>query len=107
MISHDRAQELISTRLDAPLTPVEHRELQSHLATCSMCRVFAGHTDELMHGLQALPRLAPSPAVSRAVMAAVNTEDSGWAWLSRVLNALSSPGLAVASGLALVVALAG
>ena len=33
MISHDRAFELISARMDAPLTPAEHHELQVHLAT--------------------------------------------------------------------------
>jgi hypothetical protein len=107
MISHDRAEELISTRLDAPLTPAEHRELQSHLATCAACRVFAGQTDVLMQGLQALPRLAPSPTVSRAVMSAIASEETGWAWLGRILQTLSSPGLAVASGLALVVVLSG
>ena len=71
MISHDRAQELISARMDAPLAPAEHRELQRHLATCDSCRDFVGQADELARGLQVLPRLAPSPAVSRAVMAAV------------------------------------
>ena len=40
MISHDRAQELISARMDAPLTPAEHRELQRHLAACDSCRDF-------------------------------------------------------------------
>ena len=54
-----------------------------------------------------LPRLAPSPAVSRAVMAAVRADTPAWGWLRRSLQALSSPGMAVASGLALVVALAG
>jgi hypothetical protein len=107
MISHDRAEEFISARLDAPLTPAEHRELQSHLATCAACRIFAGHNDEFMHGLQTLPRLAPSPAVSRGVMAAISTEETGWGWLGRILQTLSSPGLAVASGLALVVVLSG
>jgi hypothetical protein len=107
MISHDRAQELISARMDAALTPAEHRELQRHLAECDSCRGFVGQADDLARGLQVLPRLAPSPAVSRAVMAAVRADTSGWGWLRRSLQALSSPGMAVASGLALVVALAG
>jgi hypothetical protein len=107
VISHDRAQELISARMDAALTPAEHRELQRHLATCDSCRDFVGQADDLARGLQVLPRLAPSPAVSRAVMAAVRADASGWGWLRRSLQMLSSPGLAVASGLALVVALAG
>ena len=54
-----------------------------------------------------LPRLAASPTVSRAVMAAVSTDTSGWSWLRHGLQTLSSPGMAVASGLALVVAMAG
>jgi hypothetical protein len=107
MISHDRAQELISARMDAPLAPAEHRELQRHLAACDSCRAFVAQADDLARGLQVLPRLAPSPAVSRAVMAAVRTDTSGWGWLRRSLQTLSSPGMAVASGLALVVALAG
>src|SRR5918994_741860 len=107
MNSHERAQELISARMDASLTPAEHRELQRHLATCDSCRDFVAQADDLARGLQVLPRLAPSPAVSRTVMAAVRADTSGWGWLRRGLQTLSSPGMAVASGLALVVALAG
>src|SRR5918995_4655836 len=107
MNSHERAQELISARMDAPLTPADHRELQRHLAACDSCRDFVGQADDLARGLQVLPRLAPSPAVSRAVMAAVRTDTPGWSWLRRSLQTLSSPGMAIASGLALVVALAG
>src|SRR5918995_205660 len=107
MISHDRAQELISARMDAPLAAAEHRELQRHLAACDSCRDFVSQADDLARGLQVLPRLAPSPAVSRAVMEAVRADTPGWGWLRRSLQALSSPGTAVASGLALVVVLAG
>ncbi|MBA3449669.1 MAG: zf-HC2 domain-containing protein [Chloroflexia bacterium] len=107
MISHGRAQELISARMDVPLSAAEQRELQTHLATCDACRVFVSSADDLARGLQVLPRLAPSPAVSRAVMAAVSAESSGWGWLRHGLQALSSPGMAVASGLALILALAG
>src|SRR5829696_1284651 len=107
MISHDRAQELISARMDVPLAAVEHRELQRHLAACDSCRDFVSQADDLARSLQVLPRLAPSPAVSRAVMAAVRADTPGWGWLRRSLQALSSPGMAVASGLALVVVLAG
>src|SRR5918992_1894035 len=107
MISHDRAQELISARMDAPLAAAEHRELQRHLAACDACRDFVSQADELARGLHVLPRLAPSPAVSRAVMEAVRADTPGWGWLRRSLQTLSSPGMAVASGLALVVVLAG
>src|SRR5215217_2431744 len=107
MISHDRAQELISARMDAPLTPAEHHELQRHLAACDSCRDIDRRADELARGLQLLPPLAPSPVVSRAVMVAVRADMPGWGWLRRSLQTLASPGMAVASGLALVVALAG
>jgi hypothetical protein len=107
MISHDRAQELISARMDAPLAAAEHRELQRHLAVCDSCRDFVSQADDMARGLQVLPRLAPSPAVSHAVMEAVRADTPGWGWLRRSLQALSSPGMAVASGLALVVVLAG
>jgi hypothetical protein len=107
MNSHERAQELISARMDAPLSPAEHRELQAHLATCTSCRLFVTQVDELSRGMQIMPRLGPSPDVSRAVLATVYGEDAGWLWLRRGLQLLSSPGLAVASAVALVVALSG
>ncbi len=107
MTSHDRAQELISARMDAPLTAAEHRELNAHLAACDSCRLFVASADDLARDLHAMPRLAPSPAVSRAVMASISSESGGWGWLRGALQTLSSPGMAVASGLALVAALAG
>lgn len=107
MISHERAEELISARMDAPLTPAEHYELQSHLAACPTCRVFVSQADDIARGLHGLTRLPASPAVSRAVMSAVREEQTGWAWLSQALQAFSSPGLAAAASMALVVALAG
>jgi hypothetical protein len=107
MISHDRAQQLISARIDVLLTATEQRELHQHLAVCDACRDFVGQVDNLARGLQVLPRLAPSPAVSRAVMAAIRADTPAWGWLRRGLQAMSSPGMAVASGLALVVALTG
>jgi hypothetical protein len=106
MNSHERALELISARMDAPLTPSEHRELQAHLAACSSCRVFVTQVDELSRGMQSMPRLGPSPEVRRGVLATVYGEDTGWLWLRRGLQLLSSPGLAMASAVALVVALA-
>ncbi|MCC7025257.1 MAG: zf-HC2 domain-containing protein [Thermomicrobiales bacterium] len=107
MISHDRAQELVSARMDAPLTPAEHRELQNHLAECPSCRAFVAQADDLARGLQTMSHLGPSPVVSRAVMDAISSDTSGWSWLRQALQALSSPGMAVASSMALVLALAG
>ncbi|MDQ2652289.1 MAG: zf-HC2 domain-containing protein, partial [Chloroflexota bacterium] len=107
MISHERAEELISARMDAPLNPAEHYELQSHLAACPTCRVFVSQADDIARGLYGMTRLHASPAVSRAVMSAVREEQTGWAWLSQALQAFSSPGMAAAASMALIVALAG
>ena len=107
MISHERAEELISARMDAPLNQAEHYELQAHLAACPTCRVFVSQADDIARGLHGMTRLPASPAVSRAVMSAVREEQSGWAWLSQALQALSSPGMAAAASMALIVALAG
>ena len=107
MISHDRAQELISSRMDTPLAPAEHHELQAHLASCPTCRAFVIQIDDMARGLNDMTRLAPSPAVSRAVMTSISGETGGWGWLRHALQALSSPGMAVASAMALVVALTG
>lgn len=107
MISHDRAQELISARMDAPLPPTEHHELQAHLASCPSCSAFVRHVDHVAYGLQGMSHLSPSPVVSRAVMSAIRAENDGWGWLRRSLQALSSPGMAVASSLALILAFSG
>jgi hypothetical protein len=107
MISHERAEELISARMDAPLNPAEHYELQTHLAACPTCRVFVSQADDIARGLHGMTRLHASPAVSRAVMSAVREEQTGWAWLSQALQAFSSPGMAAAASMALIVALAG
>lgn len=107
MISHDRAQELISARMDAPLTPAEHHELQAHLASCSSCSTFVQHVDHVAYGLQGMSHLSSSPAVSRAVMSSIRNEHDGWGWLRRSLQTLSSPGMAVASSLALILAFSG
>ena len=107
MISHERAEELISARMDAPLNPAEHYELQTHLAACPTCRVFVSQADDIARGLHGMTRVPASPAVSRAVMSAVREEQTGWAWLSQALQTFSSPGLAAVASMALIVALAG
>ena len=107
MISHDRAQELISARMDAPLTPAEHRELKrtsppamragsswavptTWRAGCRGCRI---SRRARRSPARSWPRFAPRM--------------HGWGWLRGALQTLSSPGMAVASSLALVLALAG
>ena len=40
-MEHDRCLELLSARLDGPLTGGEERELEDHLRTCPQCRALA------------------------------------------------------------------
>ena len=65
MISHDRAEELISARMDAPLTSAEHYELHRHLATCDSCRDFVNQRVQFKRGLRdAGASLAVDPFVA-------------------------------------------
>jgi hypothetical protein len=107
MISHDRAQELLSDRLDGPLSLSDARALQDHLRGCAHCRAMADVFGGLATELRVLPSLPPSPAVSRAVLEHVQTRRPAWGWLRSGLGAVGSPAMAAASGLALVAALAG
>ncbi|HEX5497778.1 MAG TPA: zf-HC2 domain-containing protein, partial [Thermomicrobiales bacterium] len=60
MISHERAQRLLSARLDELLPPADRHVLQEHLAHCPECRAFAREADALARELRALPFLPPS-----------------------------------------------
>jgi len=80
-LSHAETQALISARLDGPLDPVAERELNAHLATCESCRAFNASASNLARGLQSLPYLPASPAVTRAVLDHVSTPRSAWSWL--------------------------
>lgn len=107
MISHARAQELLSDRLDGPLALSDARVLQEHLAACPPCRSMADAFGDLAADLRGMPALPPSPAVSRAVLEHVHSRRPAWSWLRTGLGAAGSPAVAVASGLALTAALAG
>ncbi|HEU5432066.1 MAG TPA: zf-HC2 domain-containing protein, partial [Thermomicrobiales bacterium] len=108
MISHERAQRLLSARLDELLPPADHRALQDHLATCPECRLFARQAETLMQDLRGLPFLPPSPAVSRTVMAEIRGGAGGFsplAWLGG-LRFSPGPAVAVVSSFVLIAALA-
>ncbi|HYI25325.1 MAG TPA: zf-HC2 domain-containing protein, partial [Thermomicrobiales bacterium] len=93
-LSHQEAQALISARLDGPLDPVAERELNAHLATCTTCRAFNASATGLATGLQHLPYLPPSPAVTRAVLEHINTPASPWAWLTGAWSSRALPTVA-------------
>lgn len=99
-LSHAEAQALVSARLDGPLDPVAERELNAHLATCESCRAFNVSATQLARGLQGLPRLAPSPAVTRGVLEHVSTPRSG---LTSLFGGLPQNTLPIASAVAAAV----
>ncbi len=99
-LSHAEAQALVSARLDGPLDPVAERELNAHLATCDSCRAFNLSATQLARGLQGMPRMAPSPAVTRAVLEHVSTPRSG---LGSLFGGLPQNALPIASAVAAAV----
>jgi hypothetical protein len=105
-LTHAEAQALVSARLDGPLDPVAERELNAHLATCSSCRAFNASASQLARGLQAMPYLPASPAVTRAVLDHVSTPRSPWTWLTGALPANALPA-ATALAAAVIVVFAG
>ena len=58
MLSCDEALELISARLDGPLSQEEHTRLEEHLSACPACRALADDLDTLH---RELPGLAAQP----------------------------------------------
>lgn len=105
MISHRRAQELISARFDQPLDPIDNRELLTHLATCPVCQRFAEQANILARGLRDLPQLPASPSVNRQVLERISAGRSPWAKFGQLFNPSRSP-VAVATAALIVIAIA-
>lgn len=102
-LSHAETQALISARLDGPLDPVAERELNAHLATCDSCRAFNASTVRLASGLQSLPYLPASPAVTRAVLDHVRAPRSPMSWLSGAFPANALPAASAIAAAVIVV----
>lgn len=102
-LSHAEAQALISARLDGPLDPVAERELNAHLATCASCRAFNASAGTLARGLQNLPYLPASPAVTRAVLDHVSAPRSPWTWFPASLPANVLPAATAIAAAVIVV----
>lgn len=66
-------EELLSARLDGPLTPEENQQLDEHLAACPRCRQYARELEETQKALQAWAA-EPPPAVAGAILDAVQQE---------------------------------
>lgn len=102
-LSHAETQALISARLDGPLDPVAERELNAHLATCDSCRAFNASAGQLARGLQSLPYLPASPAVTRAVLDHVSTPRSPLSWLAGSFPANALPAASAIAAAVIVV----
>lgn len=72
MLSCDEALELISARLDGPLTQEETARLEEHLSVCPACRTLA---DDLTELHEELPQLAARPpaGLKKGVMGQIHT----------------------------------
>jgi predicted anti-sigma-YlaC factor YlaD len=63
-----KASELMSLRLDAPLSGLDERELQEHLATCADCRREWARVRAVSAALERPAFVVPSPHFSARVM---------------------------------------
>ena len=63
-----KASELMSLRLDAPLSAADERELQQHLAECAECRRAWARMQAVAAALERPAFVAPSPQFSARVM---------------------------------------
>lgn len=89
MLSCDQALELMSARLDGPLSREETEELEEHLSACPACRALS---DELALLHQELPTLAAQPpaGLKEGVMDQIRaskvtpfqSKKSRWRWRS-------------------------
>ena len=102
-LTHQRAEELISDRLDGPLDAASQAALSAHLAGCASCGYFAAQMGVMGDGLRELPRLPASPTVARQVRERIAQPATLWDRLGQRLS--GQLGLApVAATAALLVA---
>lgn len=64
----ERFEELLSQRLDQPLSPQEERELEDHLARCPRCRALAADLEQLCGQFACLEELPAPEGFARGVM---------------------------------------
>ena len=64
----ERFEELLSQRLDQPLSPQEERELEDHLARCSSCRALAADLEQLCGQFACLEELPAPEGFAQGVM---------------------------------------
>ncbi|MBQ3134902.1 MAG: zf-HC2 domain-containing protein [Oscillospiraceae bacterium] len=88
-MSCDKYLDLISARLDAPLSPADEAELTAHLDTCSACRAIA---DDLanIHGTLSGCTAVPPAELAQGVMRSIRGQRTARRRTIRQLGALAA-----------------
>ena len=73
-MDHDRCFELLSARLDGPLSEEEERALEDHLAHCPDCRALAEQLEQLHTGFSGLEELKAPAGFTGRVMEQIGGE---------------------------------
>ena len=107
--SHARYRELISERLDAPLTSRDQRELMAHLASCAGCRAVERDYRQQRSRLRSMPAAPPPRELWALTAAALDREMAGGGYRPAADPSRPTAGrrilLTSAAGLGLVLAL--
>lgn len=88
-MSCDKYLDLISARLDGPLSPEDEAQLTAHLNTCPQCRAIAddlAHIHSAMSGAAAVPPAELAQGVMKSIRAQRTTRKRTW----RQLGALAA-----------------
>ena len=97
MISCERAWELLSQRLDEPLSPQETQQLEEHLASCPSCRQDQEELEQLDQALRGLGEVQAPADFAQRVMDQVRAESQE---KPKVIPLLRRPQVRALAGLA-------
>ena len=100
----DDARELLAAYADSELDIAHSREVEQHLATCSVCALSVENQQRLRSAIQSGDlRYEPSPQLEARISSALRRAGKG----AERPNAFRWPWIAVAAGIVLAVVLAG
>ena len=100
---HERAQRLLAESIVEGLRPSDEAWLREHLAECPACAIEAAATQNILHGLRAVPVNVPRDLAARtqlrvrlrALETSTAANGSFWLWLvtaaSWLLGVFSAP----------------
>ena len=97
-------EEHLTAYLDRELSPLQHRQLETHLPSCQGCTQTLALLRRTLETLEKLPAFVPSAQLRRDVLNRISVQPQGW--LDRLKAALR-PGVlvpALALGAAVLVA---